>query len=153
MPHTPTDDALAARLDLLASRWAIHDLVSNYCHGMDKHDLERFSSVWHEDARFMPGEQFGVFEGRAAIERAAQELIWPGLPTTRHHTVNLVVTFDGDDKATGLSDVSGWRSTPPAPGRRWPRPTRTPTSAGTACGGSLELGGHLLGVAPEVSAF
>lgn len=97
--------------DLLLSRFAIQDLVGNYCHGMDKHDLERFMALWHPDARFLPGEPFGNFHGADEIRRAVTELVWPGLPKTRHATINLVVEIDGD-RATGLSDVIGSATTP-----------------------------------------
>lgn len=41
---------LDARVDQLESRWALHGLASNYCHGVDKRDMELFMSIWHDDA-------------------------------------------------------------------------------------------------------
>lgn len=98
-------------LEDVRSRLEIQDLVANYCHGMDKHDLERFMALWHPDAEFLPGEPFGNFRGADEIRRAVTELVWPSLPRTRHATVNLVVTLDGE-RATGLADVIGSATTP-----------------------------------------
>ena len=42
-------ERLAARVDELESRAAIRDLASNYCHGFDKRDFERFLSIWWPD--------------------------------------------------------------------------------------------------------
>ncbi|WP_084027735.1 nuclear transport factor 2 family protein [Mycobacterium avium] len=98
-------------LNEIRSRLLIQDLVANYCHGMDKHDLDLFMALWHPEAEFLPGEPFGNFYGADEIRRAVTELVWPGLPRTRHWTVNLVVKIDGD-QATGLADVIGSATTP-----------------------------------------
>ncbi|WP_280342004.1 nuclear transport factor 2 family protein [Nocardia neocaledoniensis] len=103
--------SLVERIDLLESRAALNDLVANYCHGMDKHDLDLFLSIWHPDAEFLPGEPFGAFRGTNEIKRATTDLIWTGLPHTRHLTMNFVPQIDGD-RAIGRADVSGEATDP-----------------------------------------
>ncbi|MFN7173901.1 MAG: peptide deformylase, partial [Thermaurantiacus tibetensis] len=47
---------LAARLDRLESRNAIHDLASTYMRGLDRLDLSLTRSVFHDDATTDYGE-------------------------------------------------------------------------------------------------
>lgn len=94
------------RIDAIESRTAIHRLVSDYCHGCDKHDIERFMSIWHDDAVWEIGAPYGDFHGAAEIRHAMEDLIWQALPETHHWTTNLVVDFESADVAAGLCDVS-----------------------------------------------
>jgi len=94
------------RLDRIESRFAIGDLVSDYCHGVDKRDLDRFLDIWHEDAVWEIGPPFGNFAGKSEIKRALTDLIWPAWRETHHWTTNLVVRFLDDDHAEGVCDVN-----------------------------------------------
>ena len=94
------------RIERLESRAAIGDLVANYCHGFDQHELELFASVFHPDAGYLAGEAFGNYHGLEEIRRAATDVIWPAMPRTAHSTTNLVVEIAGD-RATGRSSVVG----------------------------------------------
>ena len=94
------------RIDTIESRFAIHRLVSDYCHGCDKHDIERFMAIWHDDAVWEIGPPYGDFHGGAQIRHAMEDLIWRELPETHHWTTNLVVEFEFPDLATGICDVS-----------------------------------------------
>ena len=58
---------LEQRLDRVESRFAMHDLVSDYCHGFDKRDWARFSAIWWPDAVWDIGPPFGKFEGSEGI--------------------------------------------------------------------------------------
>lgn len=98
--------SLEAKIDTLESRYEIHRLVSDYCHGCDKHDSERFLSIWHDDAAWLIGPPYGDFRGHAEIRHALEDLIWTALPETHHWTTNLVVEFDGPDRAKGVCDVT-----------------------------------------------
>ena len=95
-----------ARIDLLESRHEIDHLVSDYCHGCDKHDIDRFMSIWHDDASWLIGPPYGNFTGAAEIRHAMVDLIWTALPETHHWTTNHVITFEGPDRAKGVCDVS-----------------------------------------------
>ena len=96
---------LETRIDRLESQFELHRLVSEYCHGCDKHDIDRFMSIWHDDAVWEIGAPFGTFKGKQEIRRAMEEHIWPAWRETHHWTTNLVVEIDGD-RAHGVCDVN-----------------------------------------------
>lgn len=98
-------DQLLQRIDRLESRFAMHDLVSDYCLGFDKRDFGRFLAIWWEDCVWEVGPPFGAFEGHAGINRAVKEIMWPAWLQSTHFTTNLRVTFQGDDVADGICDV------------------------------------------------
>lgn len=93
------------RLDRLESRFAMSDLVSDYCHGFDKRDWDRFLAIWWEDCVWEIGPPFGNFSGHDGIRAAVKEILWPAWRESSHFTTNLRVTFDGPDKADGVCDV------------------------------------------------
>lgn len=97
--------ALMARLDELESRGAIRDLASDYCHGFDKHDWERFLSIWWEDCVWDIGPPFGRFEGHAGIREAVYDVLWPAWKETHHLTTNVRVDFIDSDNARSVCDV------------------------------------------------
>ena len=98
-------DELIARLERLESRYEIEALVSNYCHGFDKRDFDRFLSIWSEDCVWKIGPPFGDFSGHEGIHEAIHEVLWPAWAQSQHVTSNLVVEFDGAYSATGICDV------------------------------------------------
>jgi gamma-hexachlorocyclohexane dehydrochlorinase len=98
-------DTLEDRLDRVESRFALSDLVSDYCHGFDKRDWDRFLAIWWEDCVWEIGPPFGDFEGHAGVTRAVKEILWPAWKASSHFTTNLVVAFDGRDRARGVCDV------------------------------------------------
>lgn len=96
---------LLARIDHLESRFAMQDLVSDYCLGFDKRDWDRFLGIWWEDCLWDVGPPFGAFEGHAGIHKAIHEILWPAWLASTHFTTNLRVKFDGPDRAEGICDV------------------------------------------------
>ncbi len=82
----------------------IRRVAADYCHGVDKHDRDRFASVWHQDAEGLP------FPGREAI-LATLDGIWGAVSETHHWACNQSVRVDGDE-ATGLADVDVVMQTP-----------------------------------------
>lgn len=92
-------------LDELRSRQEIERLVAEYCHGCDKHDLDRFLAIWHPDAAWKIGEPYGDFYGTADIRRGL-ELVWSALPQSHHWTTNLVIDFDDGEHAHAISDCT-----------------------------------------------
>lgn len=101
---TGTEQALVTRLDAIEDRFQIDRLVSDYCHGVDKRDVDRFMSIWHDDAEWLIGEPFGDFAGAEAIRHCTVDLIWPAFEESQHWTTNLAVDIDGDS-ASGVCDV------------------------------------------------
>lgn len=97
--------SLEDRIDRLESRFAMQDLVSDYCLGFDKRDWERFLGIWWEDCVWEIGPPFGNFEGHDGIRQAVREILWPAWLQSTHFTTNLRVTFEGADHAQGVCDV------------------------------------------------
>jgi ketosteroid isomerase-like protein len=105
-----TEDAttvarLLARVDELESRFAIIDLASDYCHGFDKRDFDRFLNIWWEDCVWNIGPPFGAFEGHEGIRRAIHDVLWPAWDESHHLTTNNVISFETPDRARSLCDV------------------------------------------------
>ena len=107
---------LLARVDELESRAAIRDLASNYCHGFDKRDFDRFLSIWWPDCVWDIGPPFGKFEGHQGIHAAINDVLWPAWHESHHLTTNLVIDFIDPDNATSVCDVDcvGTLTTEPA---------------------------------------
>ncbi len=98
-------DALVARVDELESRIALRDLVSDYCHGFDKRDYDRFLTIWWEDCVWDIGPPFGRFEAHSGVHEAVHEVLWPAWRETHHLTTNLHLEFSDPDNARGVCDV------------------------------------------------
>ncbi|MEQ8859279.1 MAG: nuclear transport factor 2 family protein [Pseudomonadales bacterium] len=98
-------DYLRRRVDELESRQALRDLASDYCHGFDKRDFDRFLGIWWEDCEWDIGPPFGRFSGHAGITEAVKDVLWPFWRETHHLTTNLKVEFSGPDHASGVCDV------------------------------------------------
>ena len=102
---TPSLERLVDRIDRLESRMACQDLTSDYCHGFDKRDWERFLSIWWDDCVWDIGPPFGSFTAHAGIERAVKEVLWPAWRQSHHYTTNFEIDFNGADRARGVCDV------------------------------------------------
>lgn len=98
-------EAMNVRIDRIESRLTMHDLVSDYCHGFDKRDFDRFLAIWWDDCVWEIGPPFGTFHGHAGINEAVRDILWPAWLKSSHFTTNLVVRFTGTDVAEGLCDV------------------------------------------------
>lgn len=98
-------EALAERIDQLESRMAMRDLVSDYCHGFDRGDWERFLAIWWPDCVWDIGNPFGEFEGHDGIREAVKDILWPLWRETHHITTNLHIVFDDADHARGICNV------------------------------------------------
>ncbi len=100
-----TVDKLLRRIDELESRAALRDLVSDYCLGFDRHEWDRFISIWHPDAVWEIGPPFGTFTHHAGIRKAVEEVLYPVWRETHHLTSNLRLTFSDADHAHGICNV------------------------------------------------
>lgn len=98
-------DTLEDRIDRIESRAAMHDLVSDYCHGFDKRDWDRFLAIWWDDCTWEIGQPFGDFHGHDGIATAVKEILWLAWNASSHFTTNLVVEFIDRDHARGVCDV------------------------------------------------
>lgn len=96
--------SLEQRIDELESRAAITDILAGYCEGTDRRDIDRFMSIWHDDAEYLiPGGR-GDFHGTDGIRRS-QEVIGKVWKETYHWTTNHTAHFQDADRATGRSDA------------------------------------------------
>jgi len=86
----------------LRARAQIRELMADYAHGCDEQDAERFMRIWHDDALYDVGGDFGSGTGLAEI-REKLEIIWRESPETRHWITDITVDFDETDanRATG----------------------------------------------------
>ena len=100
-----TVDKLMRRIDELESRAALRDLVTDYCLGFDRHDWDRFISIWHSDAVWEIGPPFGTFTHHAGIRKAVEEVLYPVWRETHHLTSNLRLAFSDADHAHGICNV------------------------------------------------
>lgn len=96
---------LEQRLEALETRMALVDLTSDYCHGFDKRDLDRFMAIWWEDAVWEIGPPFGNFEGHAGITHAVVDILWPAWAMSTHYTTNQRFAAEGPGAMTGVCDV------------------------------------------------
>jgi len=96
---------ILSRVTELESRNAIRDLVSDYCHGFDKRDYDRFLSIWSPRCVWDIGPPFGRFEGHAGIHEAVHNVLWPAWDESHHLTTNLRIEFQDESNATSLCDV------------------------------------------------
>jgi ketosteroid isomerase-like protein len=77
-------------LDQVQARLAAADLVAEWFHGIDAHDLDRAMAAWHPQgvSSFIPGP---TLEGGSAI-RAFLERMWARYSEVYHWVTNLTVT-------------------------------------------------------------
>jgi len=98
-------DDVATRLELLETERELTRLVYNYCHGIDRRDINLFLSIWHDDAVYDTNSPFGTYTGTAEIEQGVTGKMWPTFKYGNHWTHNFVVELAGDE-AKGLSNFS-----------------------------------------------
>lgn len=97
--------SLEQRVELLETRMALRDLVSDYCLGFDKRDIDRFMGIWWPEAVWEIGPPFGDFVGHDGIRHAVVDILWPAWAMSTHYTTNLRVTPESDAAITGICDV------------------------------------------------
>lgn len=106
------DDILTGKLQKLIDKDEILDLISCYCHGIDKKNLSLFMSIWAADA------EYDLPRGRAENSEQIRQLVnkvWREVPKCHHHTSNPMIDIQ-NDQAIGKSDVLYFRQT--SDGRR-----------------------------------
>ena len=94
------------RLQILADREAIRDLLFRYCRAVDRRDFVALRALYHDDA---VDEHGGMFAGPAHefLERlpaimAPMEVVW-------HMTGNMLIEVRGDEAAAATRILYGGR--------------------------------------------
>ena len=100
MEAPPPSDSLAHRVQRLEDRFAIGDLVAAYCTAIDDRDLEKFLSLFTEDASLRHGDGVMRLAGRPAI-RDYYTARFAAYGVTFHYPHAQTVVFDGPDSAGG----------------------------------------------------
>ncbi|MFJ4192561.1 nuclear transport factor 2 family protein [Pseudomonas sp. NPDC089534] len=86
---------------------AIKDLMSRYCHGIDKQDEQGFMNLWAPDATYeLPR---GTGSGIAGINELLHK-VWREVPRCHHHITNPLITVE-QDEASACTDVIYYRQT------------------------------------------
>jgi gamma-hexachlorocyclohexane dehydrochlorinase len=104
--------SIEERLARLEAAEELHNLTKEYCHGLDKRDLDRFLAVFAPDAVWALSEDARP-AGHAAIGKTVTDGIWPAFSETHHWTTNHVIDWLGDvphgtcDVTATVRDVSG----------------------------------------------
>jgi hypothetical protein len=92
------------RLARLEATEQMRTLAHEYCHGLDKRQLERFLAIWAPSAEWVLAEDNRP-TGPDEIAEVATGGIWPAFTETHHWTSNHVVDWSGE-LPTGTCDVS-----------------------------------------------
>ena len=96
-----SDDSLEARIQAIEDRNAIDDLVSTYCLAIDERDLERFLSLFSEDAVLRHEDGVMRLDGLPAIREYYTQR-FAGYGVTFHTPHSRIVEFVSPDEATGV---------------------------------------------------
>ncbi|MEV0066195.1 MULTISPECIES: nuclear transport factor 2 family protein [unclassified Amycolatopsis] len=93
----------------------IRELLATYCFLLDGYELAEFSLLFTETGTWE--SRNGTATGPAAVEELMSALVPPPGPGTRrkHLTTNIVIRFDGDDRATVRSNFLVVRDTSAGP--------------------------------------
>ncbi|MEV0685296.1 nuclear transport factor 2 family protein [Nocardia sp. NPDC050378] len=82
----------------------ISDLITTYCRGVDGRDEKVFRSIWHYDAIYDVGGQFGTYTGTDQIVTGVQA-IWDAFAETHHWTTNVFIDITSTDTAESQSSA------------------------------------------------
>lgn len=93
-----TDTRPPASLDQIVARTEISDLLYTYSYHLDMNHPERLLELFVEDCEVVYAPNFGA-RGKVAYAATLQG-IGTYFKATSHHVSNVVVTFDGPDRAS-----------------------------------------------------
>jgi hypothetical protein len=114
----PTRDGTTAELRQMLDRQAISDLLHEYCTCADINDPDGIAACFTPDCVADYGPGVGPpSRGTASRRReAARDLAL--FSATSHHLSNIVIRFEGDDRASASSALMAWHR-PAAGGDDW----------------------------------
>jgi SnoaL-like domain len=82
------------RLNALADRQAILDLIYRYCRSVDRLDIPLGHSIWHDDATADYGAEVYQGDGRGAIDHICAQ--HRRMSHHSHQVSNVLIDLDGD---------------------------------------------------------
>jgi len=96
-----SDDSIEVRIQAIEDRIAIDDLVSTYCLAIDERDLDRFLSLFTDDAVLRHEDGVMRLEGLPAIREYYTQR-FAGYGVTFHTPHSRIVEFVTSDEAAGV---------------------------------------------------
>jgi hypothetical protein len=87
--------------DRPADRRAIEQLNEDFCHQLDRGDVDGFTALFTPDALYTNGPR--VLHGEPQIRQFYMDRTRDGPRTSRHFTQGLRIEFTGESSARGLS--------------------------------------------------
>lgn len=112
-----------AALRELLDRQAIADLIHAYCYHFDQNEPERVAALFTADATVDYGPESATIVGAESIAATIAVGLEQTFAATSHHVSNIQLTFDGPDRARGVTYLYAWhRYTDGSPdGELWGR--------------------------------
>lgn len=105
---TKSNKEVSELLDPLAAiqaRYAINDLLDEYCLAMDLRDRERWLGIWHDDGIFDVDYPRQVCRGHSEILGWIEQ-VWQSFDILNHFSANHRIVMVDADHATGVSHAS-----------------------------------------------
>ena len=98
----------ADTLQGLIDRAHIADVIHAYCLHFDRAEAEAVADLFADDAVVDYGPEFPAMTGRDVILPAVAQGLATRFAATSHHVSNIMITFDGPDRASSIAYVYAW---------------------------------------------
>jgi ketosteroid isomerase-like protein len=99
---------LAGAVRELCDRQAIADLIYSYCYHFDGNEPEAVAALFTADATVDYGPESTTIVGADAIARTIAVGLESTFAATSHHVSNIQLSFDGPDRAYGVTYLYAW---------------------------------------------
>jgi ketosteroid isomerase-like protein len=98
----------ADTLEGLLDKSRIADVIHAYCLHFDRAEAEAVADLFTDDAVVDYGPEFPAMTGREVILSAVASGLATRFLATSHHVSNIMITFDGPDRASSIAYVYAW---------------------------------------------
>lgn len=99
---------LAATVRELVDRQEIADLIHAYCSHFDANEPEEVAALFTPDATVDYGPESETIVGADAIASTIAVGLERTFAATSHHVSNITLTFEGADRARGVTYLYAW---------------------------------------------
>lgn len=99
---------IAATVRELDDRLAITDLIHAYCDHFDRNEPEAVAVLFTSDATVDYGPEAETIVGADAIAPTIAAGLERTFAATSHHVSNIRLTFEGPDRARGVTYLYAW---------------------------------------------
>ena len=104
-------DALAeltAQVRRLVDRQEITDLIHGYCFHFDNNEPQWIGALFTDDVELDYGPDRPAIHGRGEAEQRLARGLEQVFAATSHNVSNVQLTFDGEDRCTGVTYLYAW---------------------------------------------